>query len=243
MDTKSRLFSLIDAQYPSYATFEQDLNLPARTTNNWKMGKSKSYLKMLPQLASALNTTSSYLLGETPIQNRPHTRISDWHDHTRQKTLENLTRYKIPPIFGQLLKQKIFKDGSCYEDTFQYLLERLETTHPSRIDEWIQGEGDMSDYEYRTFCDVFDIPTGDQKEKWPENISDFENIQKSDNTPHPETSKTLDEVLEYNEEAKKIIQGLSQIEHLFIVLNTDGQAKLLEYAHDIIKIPEYKRRL
>lgn len=51
------------------------------TVTNWKLGISASYMKYLPQIAEKLDTTASYLLGETMelpsnIQKLPQTKKS-----------------------------------------------------------------------------------------------------------------------------------------------------------------------
>ena len=56
------LFSLIEMRYASDAAFEREANLPPKTVNNWKRGRSCSFMKMLPELASLLGVTVRELL-------------------------------------------------------------------------------------------------------------------------------------------------------------------------------------
>ncbi len=49
--TGEKLFALIDLKFGSDAAFERAANLPPKTVNNWRRGRSASFLKMLPELA------------------------------------------------------------------------------------------------------------------------------------------------------------------------------------------------
>ena len=45
------LLSLIEAEYESDAAFERALGLAEKTVNNWRRGRSASFMKMLPLLS------------------------------------------------------------------------------------------------------------------------------------------------------------------------------------------------
>ena len=49
--TRLMLLSLIEAEYESDAAFERALGLPEKTVNNWRRGRSASFMKMLPLLS------------------------------------------------------------------------------------------------------------------------------------------------------------------------------------------------
>ena len=67
MDTRSRIFLLLDELNMEQKTLASVLGLPADTVSAWRRGKSASYTKYLPQIAGALGTTTEYLLtGEGP---------------------------------------------------------------------------------------------------------------------------------------------------------------------------------
>ncbi len=53
---------LAGQRYESHALFEEALKLSPKTVNNWKAGRSSSYLKMLPAIASLLSVEPSLLL-------------------------------------------------------------------------------------------------------------------------------------------------------------------------------------
>ena len=49
--TREMLLSLIEAEYESDAAFERAVGLPEKTVNNWRRGRSASFMKMLPMLS------------------------------------------------------------------------------------------------------------------------------------------------------------------------------------------------
>lgn len=59
---RERLLLLISAEYESDAAFERALSLPEKTVNNWRRGRSSSFMKMLPLLAERFHITVGELL-------------------------------------------------------------------------------------------------------------------------------------------------------------------------------------
>ena len=49
--TREMLLALIEAEYESDAAFERALGLAEKTVNNWRRGRSASFMKMLPLLS------------------------------------------------------------------------------------------------------------------------------------------------------------------------------------------------
>lgn len=64
--TKERVLSLIESEFDSDAAFERELGLPSKTVNNWRRGKSASFMKMLPKLAESFDVNVGELL-DIPI--------------------------------------------------------------------------------------------------------------------------------------------------------------------------------
>ena len=60
--TGESIFSLIEMRYGSDAAFERAANLPPKTVNNWRRGRSSSYMKMLPELAGLFGVSVRDLL-------------------------------------------------------------------------------------------------------------------------------------------------------------------------------------
>ena len=57
-----RILSLIDSEFESDAAFERALGLSEKTVNNWRRGRSSSYMKMLPRLSEEFRVTVGELL-------------------------------------------------------------------------------------------------------------------------------------------------------------------------------------
>lgn len=58
------IFSLIELRFGSDAAFERAANLPPKTVNNWRRGRSSSFMKLLPELAALFSVSVRDLLGE-----------------------------------------------------------------------------------------------------------------------------------------------------------------------------------
>ena len=59
---RERILSLIDSEYESDAAFERALGLADKTVNNWRRGRSSSYMKMLPELSEKFRVNVGELL-------------------------------------------------------------------------------------------------------------------------------------------------------------------------------------
>ena len=67
MLTGETIFALIEMKFGSDAKFERQANLPPKTVNNWRRGRSSSFMKMLPELADLFGVPMSKLLGDTDV--------------------------------------------------------------------------------------------------------------------------------------------------------------------------------
>ena len=59
---RERILSLIGSEFESDAAFERALGLPEKTVNNWRRGRSASYMKMLPRLSEEFRVNVGELL-------------------------------------------------------------------------------------------------------------------------------------------------------------------------------------
>ena len=59
---RERILSLIDAEFESDAAFERALGLKDKTVNNWRRGRSASYMKMLAELSERFSVNVGELL-------------------------------------------------------------------------------------------------------------------------------------------------------------------------------------
>ena len=63
---RERILALIETEYESDADFERQMGLAGKTVNNWRRGKSASFMKMLPRLAEGFDVNVGELL-DIPI--------------------------------------------------------------------------------------------------------------------------------------------------------------------------------
>jgi len=59
---RERVLSLIDSRYESDASFERALSLNEKTVNNWRRGRSASFMKILPTLSELFGVNIGELL-------------------------------------------------------------------------------------------------------------------------------------------------------------------------------------
>ena len=64
---RERVLSLIDSEFESDAAFEREINLPEKTINNWRRGRSSSFMRMLPILSELFGVNIGELL-DIPIR-------------------------------------------------------------------------------------------------------------------------------------------------------------------------------
>ena len=64
---RARVLSLIESEFESDAAFERALGLGDKTVNNWRRGRSSSYMKMLPTLAERFGVSVGDLL-DVPLR-------------------------------------------------------------------------------------------------------------------------------------------------------------------------------
>lgn len=57
-----KVLSLIESEFDSDAAFEREMALPSKTVNNWRRGRSSSYMKMLPTLSDRFGVNIGELL-------------------------------------------------------------------------------------------------------------------------------------------------------------------------------------
>ena len=59
---RQRILSLIETEFESDAAFERAMGLRDKTVNNWRRGRSASYMKMLPTLSERFSVNVGELL-------------------------------------------------------------------------------------------------------------------------------------------------------------------------------------
>ena len=64
---RKRVLSLIDSEFESDAAFEREIELPEKTVNNWRRGRSSSFMRVLPRLSDLFGVNIGELL-DIPIR-------------------------------------------------------------------------------------------------------------------------------------------------------------------------------
>lgn len=59
---RSRILTLIEAEFESDAAFERAVGLADKTVNNWRRARSSSFMKMLPKLAEEFKVSIGELM-------------------------------------------------------------------------------------------------------------------------------------------------------------------------------------
>ena len=103
---RERILSLIDSEYESDAAFERALGLADKTVNNWRRGRSSSYMKMLPTLSEKFRVNVGELLdmplrGDTSELSEEELRLL--HLYRRSRTMPQ----KLRTALGETLENVI----------------------------------------------------------------------------------------------------------------------------------------
>lgn len=59
---RERVLSLIDSEFDSDAAFEREMSLPKKTVNNWRRGRSASFMQMLPVISQRFDVNIGDLM-------------------------------------------------------------------------------------------------------------------------------------------------------------------------------------
>ena len=59
---REKVISLIEAGFESDAAFERAMEIPEKTVNNWRRGRSASFMKMLPLLSERFRVNIGELM-------------------------------------------------------------------------------------------------------------------------------------------------------------------------------------
>ena len=65
-EIRERVLALIESEYESDAAFERAVGIPDKTVNNWRRGRSASFMRMLPTLTELFRVNVTELL-DMPI--------------------------------------------------------------------------------------------------------------------------------------------------------------------------------
>ena len=95
MDTKDRIFKLLDAKKIEQKAFAAQVGVSEGTVSNWRRGVSSSYTRYLVEIAQVLGTTTSDLLGEQKESSPPseEDRLLAGYDALSARNREKLEEY------------------------------------------------------------------------------------------------------------------------------------------------------
>ena len=93
-----RVLSLIETEFKSDAAFERAMNLPQKTVNNWRRGRSSSFMQMLPTLSDRFGVNLSEFF-DMPIRNDT-SELSD-------EEMELLMMYRKSHILSKSMRQAL----------------------------------------------------------------------------------------------------------------------------------------
>ena len=111
---RHRILTLIDTEFSSDAEFERRLGLPEKTVNNWRRGRSSSYMKILNILSEEFKVNVGELL-DIPLK-RDTSELSD-----EEIDLLNLYRKTrtIPEKMRHALKETLETTINLYINSTQ----------------------------------------------------------------------------------------------------------------------------
>ena len=95
-EVRIKILALIESEYESDAAFEREMGLPPKTVNNWRRGRSASYMRMLPALAEGFEVSVGELL-DVPI--------SHYSSELSEDEIELLSLYRKSGVLSA--KQKL----------------------------------------------------------------------------------------------------------------------------------------
>ena len=112
---RARVLSLIEAEYESDAAFERAMGIPDKTVNNWRRGRSASFMKMLPELSERFRVNIGELL-DMPLR-RDTSELSEdelrlLHLYRKSRTLPEKMRHAL----GETLEKTITLYISSYNE-------------------------------------------------------------------------------------------------------------------------------
>ena len=95
---RERILALIDTHFQSDAAFEREMGLPDKTVNNWRRGRSSSYMKLLPLISERFSVNIGELF-DMPLRSDT-SELSD--DEIQLLTLYRKTRTMPKELRGAM---------------------------------------------------------------------------------------------------------------------------------------------
>ena len=95
---RARIIALIESEFESDAAFERAIGIPTKTVNNWRRGRSSSFMRMLPQLSERFRVNVGELM-DMPLK-RDTSELSDeelhlLHLYRRSRSMPEKMRHAL----------------------------------------------------------------------------------------------------------------------------------------------------
>lgn len=116
---RERVIELIESEFESDAAFERALELPEKTVNNWRRGRSSSFMKMLPTLSSRFGINIGVLM-DIPLR-RDTSELSD--DELKLLHLYRRSR-ALPQKLRTALRENLEGTINLYITSYQEVKEK-----------------------------------------------------------------------------------------------------------------------
>lgn len=108
-EIREKILSLVESKFESDAAFEREMGLSEKTVNNWRRGRSSSFMRILPAISERFDIGVGELL-DMPIRGD----TSELSDDERSL----LTLYRkctnLPPKMRAALKETLESTISLY---------------------------------------------------------------------------------------------------------------------------------
>ena len=121
--TRERVLALIESDFESDAAFERALGLADKTVNNWRRGRSASFMKMLVRLAEVFHISLSDLC-DVPLS-RQNAELSEeelhlLHMYRRARTLSKPERLALAKTIESTIDLYLKSRASGVKKTTKY---------------------------------------------------------------------------------------------------------------------------
>lgn len=124
---RERVLELIESEFESDAAFERALGLPEKTVNNWRRGRSSSFMKMLPTLSERFGINIGVLM-DIPLR-RDTSELSE--DELKLLHLYRRSR-ALPQRMRQALRENLEGTISLYITSYQEIKEKYSKKNQSQ---------------------------------------------------------------------------------------------------------------
>lgn len=113
---RERILALIEAEFESDAAFERAMGLSEKTVNNWRRGRSASFMKQLPALSKKFSVNIAELL-DMPMR-KDTSELSDDEVHLLHLYRKSRT---LPKEMRQALRETLEVTIKLYISTAESL--------------------------------------------------------------------------------------------------------------------------